>query len=83
VQIDGEPHTIMMPNASRILHVGSQQARSLCFWADVITGAPFVPRVFQVFGTGHDLPLTAAYLGTVQQPSPFVWHLVELERHGQ
>lgn len=50
-----------------------------CIWAIVDPDVLKLPRRFQIFGTGHQLPPVdeACYVGT-QQQGVFVWHLFEL-----
>lgn len=35
------------------------------------------PRTFAIFGTGHEIPLSAAYIGTISE-GVFVWHLYQV-----
>jgi hypothetical protein len=78
VPIDDNWHEVLMPKAARLLHVGQQNRLSVCVWADVDPTAPNVPRQLRVFGTGHYVPESARYIGTVQiQAMPLVWHLFE------
>jgi hypothetical protein len=50
-----------------------------CIWAIVDPDVLLVPRIFEIFGTGHQIPgiTEGCYVGTSQQ-RPFVWHLFEL-----
>jgi hypothetical protein len=49
------------------------------FWAEHDPSAEAVPRVFQVYGTGHPLPPEARYVGTCPRTADgLVWHLYEL-----
>ncbi len=78
VPIDGEWHELSMPCVAAVRHVGQQQSRSVCFWVEVDPTAQRGSRSFCVFGTGHDVPATANYCGTVESRSaPLVWHLFE------
>ena len=48
-----------------------------CLWADVETAAAPETRVFKIFGTGHQVPEGAIYVGTLQD-GDLVWHCFEL-----
>ena len=69
---------VRLPQESRVLHFGVQPDEGLVFWADVDTDAEVVDRVFQVFGTGWNVPDDALYVGTTQADWPYTWHLFEL-----
>lgn len=65
----------------RIVAVGDGQAfpEGVCFWVEFDRDAPSEPRVFRIFGTGHEVPSDYQHLGTVEGRSslPLVWHLYE------
>lgn len=50
-----DSQTIDMPKHAKILtaHV---QGNDICIWAIVETNNSFVPRIIEVFGTGHHMP---------------------------
>lgn len=49
------------------------------FWAEDFGPEARVSRRFQVFGTGHPLPVNADWRGTCQRTDGgLVWHLYEL-----
>jgi hypothetical protein len=53
--------------------------RTVEFWAEHQDDERAYRRAFQVFGTGHDLPDEAGWVGTCQRlPSGLVWHLFEV-----
>lgn len=45
-------------------------------WYEFIEGMPLEPTVFNMYGTGWDIPSTCGtYIGSVQMPDGFfVWH---------
>lgn len=52
------------------------QAGEICVWV-LIDDAPYVTTcryVFREVGTGHEVPVAAEYVGSVQDP-PYVWHI--------
>ena len=75
IPIDNDPHTFLF--AGPVLHVGYQgPGDDLVFWHEAGI-QPGAHRMFQVFGTGHNIPHSAKYCGTVQV-GMFVWHLYEV-----
>jgi hypothetical protein len=49
------------------------------FWVEHDDTEPTNRRAFQVFGTGHELPDGAHYVGTCDRtPGGLVWHLFEV-----
>lgn len=69
--------TLSMPVGARLLTCQLQRGVPT-LWALVdATPGPRENRTVQLFGTGHDIPRTADYIGTVQV-STFVWHLFEV-----
>lgn len=81
----GNPVTrLEMPVGARIVHVGvqdqteSQQIR-VALWADFCHDGPTLPRTFEWFGTGHEIPDYAQYIGTVKLYNDLlVLHLCEI-----
>jgi hypothetical protein len=75
---------IEMPSGAEILCL-QMQGDMACIWAKVSDYAPKTIRHFQVFGTGHPLPLITQrrkYIGTFQLLSgQLVFHLFELVNH--
>ena len=73
------PHTqtLRFPGASvRFLHVAMQDATPT-LWAEVDTDSEKAWDITLTwFGTGHEIPGNALYVGTVQD-GIFVWHLYE------
>lgn len=77
---------VEMPKGAQIVRFGVQYVGPLgdtprqghpTIWALVDPEQPTETRTFQVFGTGHDLPYGARYVGTYDA-EPFVWHWFEL-----
>lgn len=70
---------IQMPQGAEILVVACQDERP-CIWAIVDPVAPVEDRVFQIFGTGHQMSesmgVDRKFLGTAFCP-PSVWHVFE------
>lgn len=80
---NGEPVTVDMPEGAEVLRLAMQgpahgRARlTPTIWALVDSDNPTEQRRFAVYGTGHDLPRQARYLGT-WDAAPFVWHVFEM-----
>ncbi len=56
----------------------SVQGGQPTFWMEFQLGVQNThKRQFQIFGTGHDIPDHARYIGTTLD-GPFVWHLYEV-----
>jgi hypothetical protein len=70
---------VEMPVGAKILHVGCQGSE-IMLWAEVDTGNANENRLFEVFGTGFQIPIdigvSRKYLATVFVGS-FVWHVYE------
>lgn len=77
-QLDMALAEIEMPRDAEVVCFAIQNGEA-CIWAIVDPDVLTVPRRFQIFGTGHELPTAGqcCYIGTSQQ-GPFVWHLFEL-----
>lgn len=57
----------------------SADARHVEFWAEHDERRGLVPRAYQVFGTGHELPPGASWQATCPRyPSGLVWHLYQV-----
>lgn len=84
VPMGGAPTTISMPARAKVaMAAWSPRPDKLCdvieFWAEFDEAAYMVSRVFQVFGTGWELPENAAWVRTCPRtPAGYVWHLYEL-----
>jgi hypothetical protein len=76
VAIDDVPTAIEMPELAEVVHVDSQ-AGGLWLWALVVPDRPSEIRRFVVHGTGHSVPHSHLYVGTVQM-GPLVWHVFEV-----
>lgn len=69
--------TVPMPVGASVLSV-QYQGDQLCLWAMVDPVRSHELRVFEMFGTGHQIPSAGAvYVGTVQDRQ-FVRHLFEV-----
>lgn len=82
VPVDGEWHELRLPIPGRVVHVGCQRAAAVCFWAEVPSEGGTESSAFRVFGTGHEAPEDAEYVGTAQAPGGLVWHLYVRRNHG-
>lgn len=72
---------IEMPAGARIVHVEHQNPDdrgTVTFWAEVDLEAKLESRVFQIYGTGHEIGDRCIYLGTDCVTPTLVWHLYEL-----
>lgn len=86
VPIDDFPHLIpLSPMWSPVaVATGSGErpdAGNGCveFWCEHEEGTPEIKHAFQVFGTGHELPDGAQWIGTTARDSlGLVWHLYEV-----
>ena len=79
IEILGKNQEVEMPVGATILHVDSQRTDTICLWALVCPTAPTNVRVFDVYGTGHDINIRhhdINHLGTVII-GVFVWHVFE------
>jgi hypothetical protein len=65
-----------MPQGAIVRSVQDQHG-VVTMWAEVDTDKLLSGRRFTVYGTGHEVPPHAKYVGTVQQGA-FVWHVFEL-----
>ena len=76
----GQDVRIEMDAAAKILHVEAFSPDIVLFWAEVHPAPTrLIRRHFEVFGTGHDIPLGAQHLGTTSLGGgELVWHLYEL-----
>jgi hypothetical protein len=72
-----EYQTLNLPRNAEIITFRSQLGK-LTIWAIVNTELDYVPREFQIVGTGEDFVIAnRKYIGTAEQGS-FVWHLFEV-----
>ena len=64
-------------STAKPVHVAMQDY-GLHMWVELFTDHTVVtPRRFRVYGTGHDIPCDAAYVGTAQD-GPYMWHVYEV-----
>jgi hypothetical protein len=79
IPVDGEKHVFDIPWPAYIVHVNHQgRMVSVCIWAEVQDDQPPVQKWFQVFGTGHEVPDNASYIGTAVVTPNLVWHVFEI-----
>lgn len=52
-------------------------ARAMEFWAEFVDGDQTYRRVYRVFGTGHEIPDDAHWVGTAERVIGLVFHLYE------
>ena len=72
---------VNLPKGAEILTVQEQYGVP-CIWAQVDTTSPPEERIFETFGTGHEMPIDMGidrkYIGTYQiQGGSLVFHLFE------
>ena len=74
-----EKFHVDMTAEGKVVHVENQDGKPM-MWFEV-TGhtTTLKRRHFEVFGTGHQIPDDAIYIGTWQGP-PYVWHLYEVTK---
>ena len=78
-----ESFTLNMPKGAEILTVQIDQKNNVpSIWAMVDTEMPLEERYFELFGTGHEIPVDIGverkYVGTYQyQRGEFVGHIFE------
>lgn len=90
VPVDGKVHEHGLNHhpaavAARLVMVdsghgfGDEYGHLVEFWAEYTDGAPLSARTFQVFGTGHQVPDSARWIGTCARTTDgLVWHLFEV-----
>ena len=77
VLVDERKHTFYLTSGPE--HVAAPDDNHVEFWAEFEEGKPSYQRAFRVFGTGHELPDEAAWVGTCPRTrNGFVWHLYEV-----
>ncbi len=82
VPIDDQAHPLILNGQPAAVACGGGQPPNfyyLEFWAECDDAKPDVRRWYQVFGTGHDLPSDATWVGTPGRDRlGMVWHLYEV-----
>ena len=69
---------VRMPEGAKVLCVHTHQQGQPTIWCEVTPGNPLTTRVFNVYGTGWDIPDNPGrHIGTVHQESGLVWHFYE------
>lgn len=80
VPIDGEWHDLELP-AGPILHTHVSRIGFVQIWIVEMEADAIFPRRFRIFGTGDNIPPTAAHVGTtVSAVYGTAWHLFEDRR---
>jgi hypothetical protein len=75
LEIAGAAQHVSMRQGARVLCAQVQRG-AINIWAEVDVSAPDELRTFYVVPTGTRIPPGAiTYIGTVQQPPMFVWHV--------
>lgn len=77
VPVDDKPHEIRL-HGPYTFRVESRDSSTVEFWAEYHPGHAEIPVVFQVYGTGHQIPDDAIIVGTTQRVNGLVWHLYEI-----
>ena len=70
-----------IPEGATIL-TAHEQRNEICIWAEVCPTAPLEARTFEVFGTGHDMPIDMGierrYIGTaIINGGSYIFHVYE------
>ena len=65
---------IELPKMADFLSI-QMQAGEIVAWFVVMPKEEKITRYFTLYGTGHDIPLSAKYLGTVMPNDGLVLHL--------
>ncbi|RCG31926.1 hypothetical protein DQ384_05115 [Sphaerisporangium album] len=82
VPIDDNPHLLRLaadPVKVATCTIGTMTP-GVEFWAEWRHDVQLAERTFQVFGTGHPVPVNAIHRGTAERDMHgLVWHLYELE----
>lgn len=72
-----DQQTIKMPNDAVIL-AADQQDGELFLWARVNRNNDTEDRVFNIYGTGHEVnEYDLVFIDTVLMPNGLVWHVFE------
>ena len=78
--IDPYNSEILLPNNAEILSVAFQ-GNEFCMWCKVDTERSVLPRNFEVFGTGHEIPRNMGidynFIGTAHMDNGLVFHAFE------
>lgn len=70
---------IALPAASKIVYaaIDNKNMRPT-IWVELNPNEPSTERrKFEIFGTGHEIPLMAEHIMSYQE-GPFVWHIYEV-----
>lgn len=78
--LTGSYQVFTMPKNAQLVHF-ALQGDDAYVWVLVDIYWKDVQRAVQYFGTGHDIPKGAKYVGTTFD-GPFVWHLFDLGEVG-
>lgn len=78
IYVDNSTNEIAIPWNSKIRSLGVQTPGEICLWIEtpVIDSVRNVNRAFHIFGTGHEIPPSLNYVGTVFDDI-YVWHVYE------
>lgn len=83
VPVDDEAHEFAL-TCNPVTVAATPDGRAVEFWAENYSENLSVKRWFRVFGTGHEVPVNAIYIGTASRtPAGLVWHLYEVPKYLQ
>lgn len=73
---------IQLPVGVEILHVGLDPKGVPCLWAEIpnpdyLDIQPLDTRIYDIFGTGWEIPDPSHYIGTYHH-GEYVWHVYEV-----
>jgi len=72
------PVAVDIPTGGEIKHFGLD-GTTPAIWVEVDTDSPATTRrLFDIFGTGQEIPAGAKYVGTFFA-APYVWHIHEVQ----
>jgi hypothetical protein len=70
---------IQLPKSARVLTAQLQEG-VFCIWVMLTPGLHDALRVFDVYGTGHNMPDDPGDYVATAQMGPFVWHVFDATR---
>lgn len=68
---------IEVPIGASIIHFGTQHNHPM-IWAECDPMGPKAPRRFEQILTGMEIPKDGVHIGSVVNPSGFVYHIYEI-----
>lgn len=71
---------LLIPVPAKVVHV-EMQGITPTMWIELNPESPSFPKHFSIVGTGHQIPVNAAHVGSWQmEGGRFVFHLYEHQR---